>query len=331
MIQKTYKPRILSFPAEQSPIGGRIDSLLLKPKGRNVDLVLEYHELVPAAEMIHSDQQGKLFEKIEGHFLPRKLLFSDAQIIHGEQLASILPTIPEQDPSRMITGALAWRTHFGEKYYLFDFSHDKNPSLLFLANRCTNRMRPGLPHPASFVRDWSPAPLSPARIVPEPVKLRQKYGGDPITIHLNGYVYHHRLFIGDVEVQSENRPDIHTVLNIGEEPSRWAATTPPNPSDRWDEKGEGSQGMTVSDITEEAHWVIDRLKSGERVLVHCAAGMNRSATICCAVLVLLEGISAQNALERVRTRHPWARPDSHHWLALKWLAENKKRPCAKSV
>jgi protein-tyrosine phosphatase len=55
-------------------------------------------------------------------------------------------------------------------------------------------------------------------------------------------------------------------------------------------------------------------------LVHCSAGFNRSVTVCCAVLILLEGLSADAALARVREHHPWARPDSQHWLALRWLA-----------
>ena len=69
---------------------------------------------------------------------------------------------------------------------------------------------------------------------------------------------------------------------------------------------------------------IKRLEQNQSVLVHCVAGMNRSVTICCAVLMLLEGLTAETALERVRQHHPWARPDSHHWLALRWLEMNNK-------
>ena len=87
--------------------------------------------------------------------------------------------------------------------------------------------------------------------------------------------------------------------------------------------------MDVSEITEEACWVIERLQAGQRVLVHCAAGMNRSATICCAVLILLEGLPAEAALERVREHHPWARPDSDHWLALRWLAHVANAPTSR--
>jgi len=123
-----------------------------------------------------------------------------------------------------------------------------------------------------------------------------------------------------VDVQGEQRPDVHAVLNVGEEPSRWAATGADHPVDRWENKGEGSQGMNVAEIVREARWVIGQLREARRVLVHCAAGMNRSATICCATLILLEGLAAEDALVRVREHHPWARPDPHHWLELRWLA-----------
>jgi protein-tyrosine phosphatase len=82
--------------------------------------------------------------------------------------------------------------------------------------------------------------------------------------------------------------------------------------------------MDVPEIAAEARWVIDRLMAGKRILVHCSAGMNRSATICCGVLILLEGLTAEAALERVRQHHPWARPDPYHWLNLRWLAHTRR-------
>ena len=81
--------------------------------------------------------------------------------------------------------------------------------------------------------------------------------------------------------------------------------------------------MDIAEITAEAQWVIDRLQAGQRVLVHCSAGLNRSTTICCAVLMQLENLSAEDALTRVREHHPWARPDSHQWLRLRWLAHTR--------
>jgi hypothetical protein len=49
--------------------------------------------------------------------------------------------------------------------------------------------------------------------------------------------------------------------------------------------------------------------------------LNRSSTVCCAALILLEKLSAEAALERVRVHHPWAWPDSYYWLRLRWLAQ----------
>ena len=130
--------------------------------------------------------------------------------------------------------------------------------------------------------------------------------------------------MGGLENQPAQRPQIDAVLNIGESPSAWVQGNDLHPNDRTVEKGEGSKGMSAAEIREEANWVIDQLKKDKSVLVHCVAGMNRSATICCAVLMLLEGLSAEEALIRVREQHPWAKPDSYHWLALRWLEKKAK-------
>ena len=95
--------------------------------------------------------------------------------------------------------------------------------------------------------------------------------------------------------------------------------------DRWENKGEGREGMRVAEIAAESGWVIERLLAGQRVLVHCSAGMNRSGTICCGVLIALEGLGAEAALERVRQHHPWTHPDPYHWLNLRWQAQISNR------
>jgi protein-tyrosine phosphatase len=52
--------------------------------------------------------------------------------------------------------------------------------------------------------------------------------------------------------------------------------------------------MAVAEIREEANWIIERLEQNQSVLVHCVAGMNRSTTVCCAVLMLLEMNKKEN-------------------------------------
>ena len=147
-----------------------------------------------------------------------------------------------------------------------------------------------------------------------------------VSICLDGRNYHQRLFIGGVDLQEDRRPDVQFVLNLGEDASKWVGDEGLHPDDRWVNKGEGVHGMSVAEIIEESGWVVERLSAGKRVLVHCLAGMNRSATICCGVLILLEDLTAEAALERVRQQHPWARPDPFHWINLRWLAHTRNPP-----
>jgi len=128
------------------------------------------------------------------------------------------------------------------------------------------------------------------------------------------------LFVGGLDEQHTQRPNVDVVLNLSEKSSLWASGGVAHPADRWATKGEGETGMRLSDIVDEAQWVAERLRNGQSILVHCSAGFNRSVTICCAVLILLEGLTAEAALTRIREHRPWARPDGHHWLKLKGLA-----------
>ena len=53
------------------------------------------------------------------------------------------------------------------------------------------------------------------------------------------------------------------------------------------------------------------LGEGERVYVHCRAGMQRSATVAAAVVMLRDGLALADALESIRRRKPSAQPRSH--------------------
>jgi protein-tyrosine phosphatase len=53
------------------------------------------------------------------------------------------------------------------------------------------------------------------------------------------------------------------------------------------------------------------LDAGERVYVHCRAGMQRSAVVAAAVVALHEDLEPLEALARVRERNPRADPLSH--------------------
>lgn len=312
--------RLLAFPNGQLPPGGRLDAVVLEPRRQSADLVIDYRELQFATPPVLFERGGKRWEQVHGVHCPRRLRFIDVQLVDGELLLTGLQAVSRDDPARSLIGALAWRAPGGQNYYLFDILGKVFPSLLLTARACVAEEADSPTEAASFARHWSPAPLSAARLVPNPRRLRARYGGDPITIRLGDRLFLRRLFIGGVDVQGKERPDVHVVLNVGEELSRWVASGIHHPADRWENKGEGSEGMDVAEIAREAQWVIERLQAGQRVLVHCAAGMNRSATICCATLIMLEGLPAEDALVRVRQQHPWARPDPRHWIELRWLA-----------
>ena len=53
------------------------------------------------------------------------------------------------------------------------------------------------------------------------------------------------------------------------------------------------------------------LEEGERVYVHCRAGMQRSATVAAAIVAVHEGVEPLDALDRVRERNPRANPLAH--------------------
>ncbi len=57
--------------------------------------------------------------------------------------------------------------------------------------------------------------------------------------------------------------------------------------------------------------VLEWLDEGERVYVHCRAGMQRSAVVSTAIVALHEGLEPLEALDRVRARNPRANPLSH--------------------
>jgi protein-tyrosine phosphatase len=64
------------------------------------------------------------------------------------------------------------------------------------------------------------------------------------------------------------------------------------------------------------------LDAGERVYVHCRAGMQRSAVVAAAIVAVDEGLEPAEALERVRERNPQADPLAHQRNdLLRWWTE----------
>jgi protein-tyrosine phosphatase len=52
--------------------------------------------------------------------------------------------------------------------------------------------------------------------------------------------------------------------------------------------------------------VTERIKAGQRVLVHCAAGLNRSGLVTALVVRQYYGINGASAVDLLRSKRPWA-------------------------
>ena len=318
--------RIIHIPDAEFLHGAQLESFHVEKHGQREDLIFDFIGFKPEGEPLLLIEQETLYERQEGITRSIRLRFTGVKNLTVKGLYENLADVPMEHEARIIRDIFAFRPKAEPLvFFLLLHSAPEEADLRFFAQHVEELPREGKAHPTVITRDWSSPPIMPERLVPETKTIYQKFGGDPVTVKLHGQARHRRLFIGGLDMQSESRPDVDAVLNLGEDPSRWAiAKHALDGRDRWSHKGEGRLGMDVDEITREAVWVTERLLAGQRVLVHCVAGMNRSPTICCAVVMLLEGLSAEAALERVRKHHPWARPDSNHWLKLRWLESTLK-------
>lgn len=68
-------------------------------------------------------------------------------------------------------------------------------------------------------------------------------------------------------------------------------------------------------------WIREQVADGRTVLVHCAKGRGRSATLLAAYLMQEEGLSFVQARELLRQKRPLTKLESRHQRVLqKWLA-----------
>lgn len=312
---------ILEFPFAAALLNAQLDAIYEVPGEQ--ELVLDYREMRLTDDPKIFRRADQYVEQLKGVYIPRRLRFRGIQNFVDEAVYEQLNALPADNEARSLQGILYWRAPEGiERFLLFNTS-SKLAAPLFSCRAYFQEDREGSDAAVELTREFSSPPLLRVGPVSRPEQLYLQYGGDPVTINLDGKLYDRRLFVGGLEEQDIQRPDVDVVLNLSEKPSLWMTDDVIELPDRWATKGEGETGMSLSEIVDEARWVVERLRNEQSILVHCSAGFNRSVTICCAALILLEDLTAEAALTRIRDHRPWARPDGHHWLKLKALAWQK--------
>jgi hypothetical protein len=327
MSLKFVRTRIYAFPYNTELFDARLIAINGEVSGRRtIDIVLDVDLLRPHGEPEPVEVEGRPAEMVRGEYVPHRLRFRRAQLLQLGGVYAELDAAPLEHEARRLYGILHWRTPvLGESYLVF--SHTMEPADLILQARgFALEPREGPRTPAEYVRRWAFTPPRPAGLIPERGAAHRQFGGDPVTIRLGGRRYRNRLFIGGMHHQTDRRPQVDHVLNLCELPNAWTIGAWMHPADRHACKGEMALGMTLAELRAEAEWVVERLTAGERVLVHCFAGANRSATVCCAALMLLEGLTAEQALARVREHHPGCCPDPYYWFLLLRLKEPPATP-----
>ena len=313
MSPEQMNAHIIKHPFAELMQGARLDSF--EQSDNEIRMTVQGFDVLDS-ELF--EREGVIMERVTARHIPLNITLSNVYQMKESEFLNNLEQYALDDPSRTISFIHSWIMPGMDD--IFHILSMVNAGTNFFASSATHTQGEAS-EPFTIERDRSPSPPMPEGEVPQLYDIYDRFGGDPVVFNLGGKTVEEKLFVGGIENQPDQRPnEIGAVLNIGEKPSAWVKEDQPqNPNDRTVEKGEGSQGMSPEEIRAEADWVIDHLKKDESVLIHCVAGMNRSTTVTCAVLMQLEGLTAMQALQRVYEHHPWAKPDSHHWLMLRWL------------
>lgn len=321
------RARVYNFPYASQLFDAHIEAIYEERSDLVIDLQT-FHELAkPEPRVI----DGRPYELARGEYHPMRLRFTRAKTLRRTGQFEAFDDVPSDDHARRLFSILHARRHGIGNSYLLGTAATEAGEFLLSARSCLLEERPGHVRLADVMRSWAYTPATPAGLVPHRPSLYRRYGGDPIAIHLGGRLLRNRLFIGGLHHQSAERPLVDHVLNLCGFENPWCGWHGWHPRDRFAHKGEMAVGMGPDELLAEARWVVEHLRAGRRVLVHCYAGINRSSTVCCAALILLEGLTAEQALARIRETHPIAWPDPYHWFQLRWISDPANRERATAV
>lgn len=336
MPNTTMRIRLLGAPHRQQLFDAHLDRIVEAHDASGPAAVIELRLLRPLGPPRPAIVDGAACEVMRAERVPARLRFPGATWLWRSGAFERFNELPPAHGARRLFGVHHYRHPADGEFYWFETGSEDPGELALRGSAChldvLDATATADGHSGTIagkeiveiVRRWDSPPPSPPGLVPYRPVTHHRFGGDPISIHLGRRVLHSRLFIGGLHHQRERRPAVDHVLNLCGVDNPWCERYGQHPDDRFSHKGEGPHGMTEDDLLLEGAWVAERLRAGRRVLVHCYAGVNRSATVCCAALILLEGIAADEALARVRQRHPIAGPDPYHWFVLRRLAEARR-------
>lgn len=316
------RARLLDFPHQEEIFDARLDTISTEPPS---DIVFTFRRLIPSAPPLILLDGGVPAEQLDGVYTPMRLRFSGAVWLRRTGIYADLDALAaDADARRMFGVQHAYDPNVGD-YYWVTMGASEPGELMLRAQACQVEPAEGELEPVQIVRRWAPTPYPTPCVLQHRPVLHRRYAGDPIRIRLGGRWLKHRFFIGGVHHQRGERPAVDAVLNLCGVENPWCGWHGRALADRYSWRGEMGAGMSLEELLEEASWVADRLRAGQRVLVHCFAGVNRSSTVCCAALMLLENLRPEEALARVRERHPIACPDPYYWFLLQWLGRQRAR------
>jgi hypothetical protein len=94
-------------------------------------------------------------------------------------------------------------------------------------------------------------------------------------------------------------------------------------ADRVEQEGINSLYLPVEDLGPTSHalikqgvdFILDEKEKGNKVLVACGAGINRSTAFCMAALKEAEGLSLVDAYKEIRKKHPESLPHEPVWTS----------------
>ncbi|MFN8402764.1 MAG: hypothetical protein U0V48_04325 [Anaerolineales bacterium] len=194
-----------------------------------------------ASDVIERD--GTIIEKATARYIPLKLVFSNVQQLKKSDFFTSLDQYPPDDPSRVIAYMYSWiQPDMEDIFHMFGLRGSAEADMNFFASSVTYEQGE-VGTPFTFERDYSPSPPMPHREVPQPYDIHNRFGGDPVAFRLNGCTVENKLFIGGIEIQPDQRPEIDAVLNLGEQSSAWVKDDQLYINDRTVEKEKRPEGM----------------------------------------------------------------------------------------